>query len=153
VGSETSSSPAAGGTNGADPTTGTMRAMVRDRYGLTEVLHLDDVPRPQPGDLDGVVRVAAAGLDRGAWHAMTGLPYLGRAIFGVRRPKNPVLGTEVAGTVVAVGPAVTGFSVGEEVFGFGRGTFAEYALVADDRLAHKPPGLSFEHAATLPVSG
>jgi NADPH:quinone reductase-like Zn-dependent oxidoreductase len=151
--SEISSSPAAGRTNGADPTTGTMRAMVRDRYGLTEVLHLDDVPRPQPGDHDVVVRVAAAGLDRGAWHAMTGLPYLGRLVFGVRRPKDPVLGKEVAGTVVAIGPQVTTFSVGDAVFGFGRGAFAEYALVADDRLAHKPPGLSFERAATLPVSG
>jgi NADPH:quinone reductase-like Zn-dependent oxidoreductase len=127
--------------------------MVRDEYGETEVLHLDEVPRPLPGDHDILVRVAAAGLDRGAWHAMTGLPYLGRAIFGVRRPKDSVLGTEVSGTVFAVGAAVTGFSVGEEVFGFGRGTFAEYALVADDRLAHKPPGLSFEDAATLPVSG
>jgi NADPH:quinone reductase-like Zn-dependent oxidoreductase len=151
--SELSSSPAAGGTNGADPTTGTMRAMVRDRYGDSDVLHLDEVPRPQPGDHDVVVRVEAAGLDRGAWHMMTGLPYLGRLVFGVRRPKDPVLGKEVAGTVVAVGPQVTTFSAGDDVFGFGRGAFAEYALVADDRLAHKPPGLSFEHAATLPVSG
>jgi NADPH:quinone reductase-like Zn-dependent oxidoreductase len=150
---EPSSSPAAGGTNDPEPTTGRMRAMVRDKYGETEVLHLDEVPRPLPGDHDVLVRVAAAGLDRGAWHAMTGLPYLGRAFFGVRRPRNPVLGSEVAGTVVAVGPGVTAFSVGEEVFGSGRGTFAEYALVADDRLAHKPPGLSFEQAATLPVSG
>jgi hypothetical protein len=137
---ETGSSPAAGRTSGPEPTTGTMRAIVRDRYGDTEVLHLDEVPRPLPGDHDVVVRVAAAGLDRGAWHAMTGLPYLSRLIFGVRRPKNPLLGTDVAGTVVAVGPAVTTFSVGDEVFGFGRGAFAEYALVADDRLAHKPPG-------------
>ena len=145
--------PAAGSTNGREPTTGTMKAIVRDRYGDTEVLRLDDVPRPVPGDHDVVVRVAIAGLDRGAWHWMTGLPYLSRAVFGLRRPKNLILGTEVAGTVEAVGPAVTTFSVGEEVFGFGRGAFAEYALVADDRLAHKPSGLSFEQAATLPVSG
>ena len=150
---ETGSSPAAGGTGGPEPTIATMRAILRDTYGDAQVLRLDDVPIPLPGDHDVVVRVVAAGLDRGAWHAMTGLPYLSRLIFGVRRPKNPVLGTDVAGTVVAVGPAVTRFSVGEEVFGFGRGAFAEYALVADDRLAHKPPGLSFEHAATLPVSG
>ncbi len=142
-----------GDTNGREPTTGTMKAIVRDRYGDTEVLRLDDVPRPVPGDHDVVVRVAVAGLDRGAWHWMTGLPYLSRAVFGLRRPKNLILGTEVAGTVEAVGPAVTTFSAGEEVFGFGRGAFAEYALVADDRLAHKPSGLSFEQAATLPVSG
>ena len=147
----TSSAP--GGTNGAEPTTGTMKAIVRERYGATEVLRLDEVPRPLPGDHDLVLHVAAAGLDRGAWHAMTGLPYLSRLLFGLGRPKQPVLGTDVAGTVVALGAAVTGFSVGDEVFGFGRGAFAEYALVADDRVAHKPPGLSFEQAATLPVSG
>jgi NADPH:quinone reductase-like Zn-dependent oxidoreductase len=150
---ETSSSPTAGGTNGSDATTGTMKAIVRDRYGDTGVLRLDEVPRPLPGDHDVLLRVLAAGLDRGAWHAMTGLPYLSRLIFGARGPKNSVLGTDVAGTVVAVGPAVTRFSVGDEVFGFGGGAFAEYALVPDDQLAHKPPRLSFEHAATLPVSG
>jgi NADPH:quinone reductase-like Zn-dependent oxidoreductase len=96
--------------------------------------------------------MAAAGLDHGAWHAMTGLPYLSRLIFGVRRPKNSVLGTDLAGSVVAVDPEVTRFSVGDEVLGFGRGALAEYALVAEDRPAYKPPGLSFEHAATLPVS-
>jgi NADPH:quinone reductase-like Zn-dependent oxidoreductase len=146
-------SPAGAATQRPDPTTPTMRAVVRHRYGRAEVLRLDRVPRPVAGDHDVVVRVAAAGLDRGAWHAMTGLPYLGRLYFGLRRPRNPVLGTDVAGTVVAVGPAVTAFAVGEEVFGFGRGAFAEYALVADDRLAHKPTALSFEQAATLPVSG
>lgn len=150
---ETGSSPTPGRTNGAEPTSGVMPAIVRDRYGESEVLHLEEVPIPQPGDHEVVVRVVAAGLDRGAWHAMTGLPYLSRLVFGVRRPKAPVLGTDVSGIVVAVGPAVTKFSIGDEVFGFGRGAFAEYAPVADDRLAHKPPGLSFEHAAALPVSG
>ena len=150
---EPSCPPAAGGTNDPEPDARTMRAIVRDRYGDTRVLRLDEVRRPVPGEHDVVVRVEAAGVDRGALHILTGLPYLSRLIFGVRRPKTAALGTEVAGTVVAVGPEVTGVSVGDEVFGFGRGAFAEYALVADDRLAHKPPGLSFEHAATLPVSG
>lgn len=129
-----------------------MRAIVHDTYGPSDVLRLTTVPRPRPGAHDVLVRVAAAGLDRGAWHAMTGLPYLSRLFFGPRRPSNPVLGTEVAGSVVALGAAVTGFAVGDEVFGFGRGTFAEYALVAEDRLAPKPAGLSFAQAATLPVS-
>lgn len=129
-----------------------MRAVVHDTYGSSEVLRLTTVPRPRPGAHDVLVRVAAAGLDRGAWHAMTGLPYLSRLVFGPRRPSNPVLGTEVAGSVVALGAAVTGFDVGDEVFKFGRGTFAEYALVAEDRLAPKPAGLSFAQAATLPVS-
>ncbi len=150
-----SSSPrtAAGEPAGPPAGTGTMRAIVRDRYGSADVLRLGSVPRPVPGDHDVLVRVAAAGLDRGAWHTMTGLPYLGRLAFGLRRPRNPVLGTDLAGTVAAVGPAVRGFSVGDPVFGFGRGAFAEYALVADDRLAHRPAGLSPERAATLPVSG
>jgi NADPH:quinone reductase-like Zn-dependent oxidoreductase len=130
-----------------------MSAIVQDRYGHADVLRLDTVPRPLPGDDDVLVRVAAAGLDRGAWHAMTGLPYLGRLYFGLRRPRNPVLGTDLAGTVVALGRAVTGFAVGDEVFGFGRGAFAEYALVAAGRLARKPAGLSFEQAAAVPVSG
>jgi NADPH:quinone reductase-like Zn-dependent oxidoreductase len=139
--------------DGRDLIATTMRAIVQDRYGSAGVLRVDTVPRPVLGDHDVLVRVAAAGLDRGAWHAMTGLPYLGRAYFGLRRPKNPVLGTDLAGTVVAHGPAVNGFSIGDEVFGFGRGAFAQYALVADDRLALKPVGLSFMQAATLPVSG
>ena len=130
----------------------TMRAVVHDTYGSSDVLRLTTLPRPRPGAHDVLVRVAAAGLDRGAWHAMTGLPYLSRLFFGPRRPSNPVLGTEVAGSVVALGAAVTGFAVGDEVFGFGRGTFAEYALVAEDRLAAKPAGLSFAQATTLPVS-
>jgi NADPH:quinone reductase-like Zn-dependent oxidoreductase len=139
--------------DGRDLIATTMRAIVRDRYGSADVLRVDTIPRPVLGDHDVLVRVAAAGLDRGAWHAMTGLPYLGRAYFGLRRPKNPVLGTDLAGTVVALGPEVTGFSVGDEVFGFGRGAFAQYALVAGDRLALKPVGLSFAQASTLPVSG
>ena len=83
----------------------------------------------------------AAGLDRGTWHLMTGRPYLMRVMgFGFRRPKNPVAGVDVAGTVVAVGAAVTRFAVGDEVFGIGRGSFAEYAAAREDKLAHKPAG-------------
>ena len=94
----------------------------------------------------------AAGLDRGQWHLMTGRPYLLRPIAGVRGPRNPVMGLDVAGTVVAAGPAVTRFAVGDEVFGFGRGTFAEYAVAREDKLASKPANASFEQAAVMPVS-
>lgn len=146
-------SPAVGGAGPTGTAARTMRAIVQDRYGHADVLRVGTVPRPVPGDHDVLVRVAAAGLDRGVWHAMTGVPYLGRAFFGLRRPRRPVLGTDVAGTVAGTGSEVIGFSVGDEVFGSGRGTFAEYALVADDRVAHTPPGLSLEQAATLPVSG
>ena len=130
----------------------TMRAIVQDAYGHADVLRLARIPRPGAADNEVLVRVHAAGLDRGVWHVMTGLPYLGRLAFGVRKPKEPVLGFDVAGTVVAVGSAVTRFSAGDEVFGFGKGAFAEYAVVREDKLARKPVNLSFEQAAVVPVS-
>ena len=95
----------------------------------------------------------AAGLDRGTWHLMTGQPYLmrvsGSACAG---PKNRVPGLDVAGTVVAVGSAVTRFAVGDEVYGVARGSFAEYAAAREDKLARKPADLTFEQAAVVPVS-
>jgi NADPH:quinone reductase-like Zn-dependent oxidoreductase len=153
VSSDTSPATPAAGADGRSRTPDTMSAIVRDGYGHAAVLRLRAVPCPVAGGRDVLVRVAAAGLDRGAWHTMTGLPHLGRLYFGIRRPRRAVLGTDVAGTVVALGPDVTTFSVGDEVFGVGHGAVAEYALVADDRLAHKPGDLSFAEAATLPVSG
>ncbi|HEY8212434.1 MAG TPA: NAD(P)-dependent alcohol dehydrogenase, partial [Myxococcaceae bacterium] len=93
-------------------------------------------------------------LDRGAWHLMTGKPYLMRLMgFGFRRPKNPVMGLEVSGTVAAVGASVTRFKVGDEVFGIGQGTFAEYARAREDKLARKPATLTFEQAAVVGISG
>jgi NADPH:quinone reductase-like Zn-dependent oxidoreductase len=83
---------------------------------------------------------------------MTGRPYLLRLVFGYRAPKNPVLGREVAGTVVAVGSAVTRFSAGDEVFGIGRGSFAEYSAARDDKLARKPANVTFEQASVIAVS-
>jgi NADPH:quinone reductase-like Zn-dependent oxidoreductase len=99
------------------------------------------------------VRVQAAGLDRGTWHLMTGTPYLMRiAGMGFRGPKDPVPGRDLAGTVEAVGDEVTRFAVGDEVYGVGRGSFAEYAVAAEGKLAHKPVRLSFEQAAVVPIS-
>lgn len=130
----------------------TMRAIVQETYGDADVLRLETVERPEIAENEVLVRVHAAGLDRGTWHLMAGQPYVMRLGFGLRGPRNPVPGTDVAGTVVAVGPAVTRFAVGDEVFGTGRGTFAEYAVAREDRLARKPAGLSFEEAAVVPVS-
>jgi NADPH:quinone reductase-like Zn-dependent oxidoreductase len=130
----------------------TMQAVVQYQYGSAGVLQLADIPRPEINDDEVLLRVHAAGLDRGTWHLMTGRPYLGRLAFGVRRPSNLVPGLDVAGTVVAIGSAVTRFSVGDEVFGFGRGTFAQYAAAREDRLAVKPRNLSFVQAAVVPVS-
>ena len=132
--------------------TTTMRAVVRDRYGSSEVLRLADVPRPTIGDREVLVRVHAAGLDRGTEHVMTGKPYAVRLAMGVRRPRNPVPGRDVAGTVVEVGSSVTRFAVGDEVYGIAPGSFAEYASAREDKLARKPANLSFEQAAVVPVS-
>jgi NADPH:quinone reductase-like Zn-dependent oxidoreductase len=129
-----------------------MRAVVRDEYGPSGVLHLARVARPVPAEHEVLLRVHAAGLDRGTWHMMTGRPYLLRLAVGLRAPRRPVLGLDVAGTVVGVGAAVTRFSVNDEVFGFATGPLAEYAVARDDRLALKPAGLSFEAASVVPVS-
>ncbi|HXA63144.1 MAG TPA: NAD(P)-dependent alcohol dehydrogenase, partial [Streptosporangiaceae bacterium] len=131
---------------------GTMRAIVQDGYGSADVLRLARIAPPEIAGGEVLVRVHAAGLDRGTWHVMTGRPYLLRLVAGVRAPRQPVAGLDVAGTVVAVGPGVTRFRVGDEVFGFGRGTFAEYTAAREDKLARMPVGLTFEQAAVVPVS-
>ena len=131
----------------------TMTAIVQDRYGDADALRLDQVDRPTIGAGEVLVRVHAAGLDRGTWHLMTGKPYLMRiGGMGFRGPKDRVPGRDLAGTVDAVGAAVTRFAVGDEVDGVGRGSFAEYAVAAEDKLAHKPSTLSFEQAAVVPIS-
>lgn len=144
-----------GRTTMRDPMTATattMRAVVQDRYGSSEVLRLAQVPRPGIGNHEVLVRVRAAGLDRGTEHLMTGKPYVMRLGFGVRRPKNPVSGRDVAGTVVAVGSAVSRFAVGDDVYGIAPGSFAEYVAAREDKLAGKPVNLSFAQAAVVPVS-
>jgi NADPH:quinone reductase-like Zn-dependent oxidoreductase len=129
-----------------------MRAVVRDQYGDADAVRVGQVPLPSPAKGQVLVRVEAAGVDRGVVHLMTGRPYLMRLVFGLRRPRNPVLGGDLAGTVVAVGAGVTRFAVGDEVFGFGTGSFAEHAVADEDKLAHKPAQLSFAQAAVVPVS-
>jgi NADPH:quinone reductase-like Zn-dependent oxidoreductase len=132
---------------------GTMRAVVQDRYGSADMLRLTRIARPEiKTDNDVLVRVGAAGLDRGTWHLMTGKPYLLRLALGLRGPKVRVPGRDVAGTVVAVGSAVTGFSIGDEVFGTGQGSFAEYTVGTQDKLARKPVNVTFEQAAVAGVS-
>ena len=97
------------------------------------------------------MRVVAAGMDRGAWHFMAGEPYLMRLLgFGLRAPSVAVPGTNFAGVVEAVGPGITAFEPGDEVYGATRGTFAEYAVAPVGKVAPKPPELSFEQAAVLP---
>ena len=134
----------------------TMTSVVQDRYGPApeELLRVEGIDRPTIADDDVLVRVHAASVDRGTWHIMAGLPYPIRlAGFGVRRPKYTNPGRSLAGTVEAVGAAVTGFARGEPVFGVGDATFAEYARARPDKLAAKPANLTFDQAAAVPVSG
>src|SRR5215207_7217366 len=132
-----------------------MKAIVQYVYGSADVLELRDIDKPGVADDDDVlVRVHAAGVDQGVWHIMAGLPYPIRlAGFGLRAPKTPVRGYDVAGRVEAVGASATGFQPGDEVFGTCRGSFAEYACAQADRLAPKPASLTFEQAAAVPISG
>jgi NADPH:quinone reductase-like Zn-dependent oxidoreductase len=131
----------------------TMQAIVQAEYGSADVLRLEEIDRPTIAEDEVLVRVHAAGLDRGTWHLMTGLPYLGRLAFGLRKPKKPVPGLDVAGTVVEVGARVTRFKVGDDVFGISKGSFAEYACAREAKLARKPANLTFDQAAVVAVSG
>jgi putative flavoprotein involved in K+ transport len=131
-----------------------MQAIVQAEYGPADVLHVEEIDRPTIADDEVLIRVQAAGLDRGTWHQMTGQPYLFRLIgAGLRRPKNLVAGLDVAGTVVAVGAAVARFNIGDEVFGISRGSFAEYACASEDKLVRKPQNLTFDQAAIVAISG
>jgi NADPH:quinone reductase-like Zn-dependent oxidoreductase len=133
----------------------TMRAVVQEEYGeAQDVLSLSEIDRPEIGDTEVLVRVRAAGVDRGVWHIIAGLPYPIRvAGYGFRTPKTPVRGREVAGRVAAVGRDVTTLRVGDEVYGIGEGSFAEYVSADAGKLAPKPGNLTFEQAAAAPISG
>jgi NADPH:quinone reductase-like Zn-dependent oxidoreductase len=135
-----------------------LKAIVQKTYGPVENLRLVEREKPTPGDKAVLIRVRAAGVDPGIWHLMTGTPYMVRLMgLGFSRPKVPVAGWDAAGVVEAVGPNVTHFKPGDEVFGNcnvgGTGTFADYACLPEDRSAPKPVNLTFEEAAALPVSG
>jgi NADPH:quinone reductase-like Zn-dependent oxidoreductase len=133
-----------------------MQAITQRRYSTRpeDVLGLEQIAKPAAAANEVLVQVRAAGVDRGTWHLMAGQPYLMRILgFGFRKPKNPVPGLDVAGTVIAAGAGVTQFQAGDEVFGIARGSFAEYAAAREDKLARKPSGLSFEQAAVVAVSG
>ncbi|MDI6098166.1 NAD(P)-dependent alcohol dehydrogenase [Actinoplanes sp. NEAU-A12] len=131
-----------------------MRAIARSAYGPAEALRLGTVDRPSIGDEEVLVEVRAAAVDPGVWIFMTGRPYAVRLASGLRRPKAPVLGVDVAGVVSAVGARVTRFRPGDEVYGAsGSGSFAEFASARQTQLAAKPAGVSFAQAAVTPVSG
>ena len=133
-----------------------MKTIVQDEYGSPDVLKLWDIGKPETKDNEVLVHVHAAGVNPGDWAIMSGLPYIARPVYGLRKPKNAVRGTDVAGTVEAVGTGVRRLQPGDEVFGLCSGlggAFAEYASVSEDALALKPTNLSFEQAAAVPTAG
>ena len=131
-----------------------MKAIVRDTYGSADVLELRDIDIPEFADDEALVRVHAAGVGRDVWHVMAGLPYPIRlAGYGLRAPKNPVIGSDVAGIVETVGKDVSTFQHGDEVFGIGKGSYAEYVCAREDKLAPKPENLTFEQAAVVAIMG
>lgn len=129
-----------------------MKAITQDRYGSAAVLQSRDIDKPAIGDGEVLVRVHAASIHVGDWILMSGVPYLMRMATGLRKPKNRVPGTDIAGTVEAVGKDVKGLRAGDEVFGWCTGAFAEYASAAEDHFVKKPANLTFEQAAALGVS-
>jgi NADPH:quinone reductase-like Zn-dependent oxidoreductase len=133
-----------------------MKAIVRDKYGPPDVLELEDIDKPVPGDDEVLVRVHATSVNPADWHLLRGEPYIARLQLGLRKPKDRVLGCDVAGRLEAVGKDVTMLRAGDEVFGspfmHGLGAFAEYVCVSEGLLASKPATLSFEQAATVPLA-
>jgi NADPH:quinone reductase-like Zn-dependent oxidoreductase len=129
-----------------------MRAIVQDRYGSAEALEAQDIDTPEIGDDEVLVRVHAASIHVGDWILMTGVPYVMRMGTGLSKPKHRVPGTDVAGTVEAVGAQVQSLRPGDEVFGWCTGAFAEYARAPEDQFVTKPANLTFEQAAAVGVS-
>lgn len=135
------------------PAATTMKAVLQTRYGSPDVLRLADVPRPTIGDDEVLIRVRAAAVNHADWVYTTGTPLIGRLAFGLRAPKQPVRGRDVAGEVEAVGRRVTRVRPGDAVYAeVETGSFAEYTKAPESAVHEKPQNLSFEQAATVPVS-
>lgn len=130
-----------------------MLAVTQNAYGSAEVLTCERIPLPAPGPREVLVQVEAAALDRGTWHLMTGLPRIVRLVMGVRRPRQRVIGRDVAGRVVATGSDVTTLRTGQQVFGSANGSFAEFATARADKVALAPSRVPAELSAALAISG
>ena len=130
-----------------------MNAITHRRYGSPDVLALEELPRPEPGPNDVLVRVRAASIFAGDWHVVRGTPFFVRFATGLRRPRNLIPGMDLAGVIEAIGPAVTDLQVGDDVFGYAAGSLAEFVAVPADHLVRRPAGLTFEQAAAVPEVG
>ncbi len=131
-----------------------MKAIVLNRYGSPEDLQVQDIPKPSPAAHEVLVKIHATAINDYDWSIVRGKPYLYRLMFGLRRPKMPVAGMELAGVVEAVGDQVSQFQVGDAVYGdtseYGFGTFAEYMCIHEKALILKPNEMSFEQATAIP---
>jgi NADPH:quinone reductase-like Zn-dependent oxidoreductase len=134
-----------------------MKAMIYTKYGSPDVLEFKDVPKPIPKDNQVLIKVHAASLNAADSYILRGNPMMLRLMYGLFKPKNPILGSDVAGVIEAIGSNVTQFKVGDAVFGDlaaqGLGGFAEYVCAGEDTLALKPDQISFEMAAAVPMAG
>jgi len=130
-----------------------VKAAVYTRFGPPDVVHVAEVEKPIPGDDEVLIRIRAASVNPLDWHFMRGTPYIGRLMFGLRKPRITRLGVDAAGEVETVGKNVTEFKPGDAVFGSCRGAFAEYACTAESNLVAKPANVTFEQAATVSVAG
>jgi NADPH:quinone reductase-like Zn-dependent oxidoreductase len=129
-----------------------MKAIVYRNYGSPDLLRCEEIGKPAAGDDEVLIRVRAASVNPFDWHFMRGTPYLVRMAAGLRKPKSIRLGVDVAGLVEAVGRNVTQFHEGDEVFGVCRGAFAEYVCTSEKDLVLKPPNVTFEQAAAVPIA-
>jgi len=133
-----------------------LKAVVFTKYGPPDVLRLEDVPKPTPGDNEVLVQVRAASVNAADWHIMRADPFMVRLYFGLLKPKHRILGADIAGRVEAVGNSVKQFKPGDEVFGdisaTGLGGFAEYVSTGESALAKKPDGMTFEQTAAVPFA-
>lgn len=130
-----------------------MKAIVRRTYGPADVLRFEEIDKPAPTEKEVLIRVRAASVNPYDWHFMRGTPHFIRLFIGLRRPKSPQLGADVAGEVEAVGRRATRFKPGDVVFGTARGAFAEYACAPESTIALKPRNVTFERAAAVPIAG
>jgi NADPH:quinone reductase-like Zn-dependent oxidoreductase len=141
--------------------TGLMKAIVRTRYGSPDVLQLKELEKPAPNDVHGVlIRIYASSVNPADQHEIRGMTFALRLVLplfrlgtGVRRPKDPAVGSDIAGRVEAVSNNVTQFKLGDEVFGVCKGAYAEYATAKENRIALKPTNRSFEESAAVPIAG
>jgi len=130
-----------------------VKAIVYHEYGPPTVLRCEEIEKPAPGDSEVLLQVRAAALNPYDWHFMRGEPYAIRLMAGMGKPKNKRLGADVSGVVEAVGRNVTRFKPGDAVYGLCQGAFGEYVCTAESKLVKKPDGMTFEHAASIPIAG